>query len=130
MNIVTGWGWQIFLSFPLTISLDHTHPVFSNHMFQILLYAVLPQFLRLTFLLFPSYFKLHNLTCLDVDVSTDDMTIPLQTALSYHVFNLHNNTYPIPKNISCHLIDQYHPKHHPGCSALFSIINPKVNPAS
>ena len=45
-------------------------------LFPILLYALFPQFPWSTLLPLPSYFKFHNLTCLEVDVSTDDMTIP------------------------------------------------------
>ena len=43
-----------------------------------------------------SYFKLHNLLYLAVDVLTDDMTIPLQTTLNYHIFDLCNNTHITP----------------------------------
>ena len=39
-----------------------------------------------------------------------DMTIPLHPALSYHILNLHNNTHPIPMNISWH---QSYSTHHP-----------------
>ena len=76
---------------------------------QILLYAFFPQIPWSTFLPFPSYFNFHNLTYCRVDVSADDMTIPSQTALNYHIFDLHNNTHPIPKNISRHPIGQSHP---------------------
>ena len=37
------------------------------------------------------------------------MNIPSQTALNYHILNLHNNTHPITKNISRHPINQSHP---------------------
>ena len=72
---------------------------------QILLYALFPQFPWLTLLPFLSYFKLHDLTYLGVNLSTDDMTIPLQTALNYCIYDLHNNTHPIPKNVSQHPIN-------------------------
>ena len=55
------------------------------------------QFLRfpsLFLLPFRSYFKLHNLTYFGTDVSMDDMTVPPQTTLNYHIFDLHNNTHP------------------------------------
>ena len=81
--------------------------------FQILLYALFPRFPWSTLLPFPSYFKLHNLTYLGVDVSTDDMTVPPQTTLNYHIFDLHNNTHHISKNTSRQPIDQSHPTHHP-----------------
>ena len=60
--IPTGWGWQFLLKFTLTISFDCMHPLFST---------ILP---------FPSYFNFHNLTYLETDVSTHDMTIPPQKA--------------------------------------------------
>ena len=75
---------------------------------QIALYAFFPRFPQSTLLPFPSYFKLDNLTYLAVDIMTDDMTIPQQTALNYHIFDLHNNTHPILKNISHHA---HHPDH-------------------
>ena len=80
-------------------------------LFQILLYALFPRFPWLALLSFPSYFKLHNLTYLGVDVLTNDMTTPLQMTLNYHIFNLHNNTHSIPQNFSRHPIDQSHPTH-------------------
>ena len=81
-------------------------------LFQILLYALFPQFPWSTLLPFPSYFNFHNLTYLEIDVSTHDMTIPLQKTLNYQIFNLPNNTHPIMKNISRHLINQSHPTPH------------------
>ena len=81
--------------------------------FQILLYTLFPQFIWSTLLPFPSYFKLHNLMYLGVDVSTDDMTVPPQTTLNYNILDLHNNTHPIPKNI-----DQSKPTHHPDHTTL------------
>lgn len=69
--------------------------------FQILLYAL---FSRSNLLPFTSYFKLHKL-----HVLTDDMTIPLQTALHDHILGIHNDTHPISKNISGDPIDQRHP---------------------
>ena len=86
--------------------------------FQILLYALFPRFPWSIFLPFPSYFNFHNLTYLGTDVSTHDMTIPLQTALNYDTLNLHNNTHPITKNISRHPINQSHPTHYPDHTTL------------
>ena len=68
--------------------------------FQTLLYAPFPRFPWLVFVPFPSYFNFHNLIHLGIDVFMHDMTIPPQTALKYHIFNLHNNTCPITKNHS------------------------------
>ena len=88
---------------------------------QVLLYAALfSRFLWSTLLYFPSYFKLHSLTYLGVDISTDDMIIPPQTAFHYHIFDLHNNSHLIPKNISQHPIDQSHPTQHPDPTTLHS----------
>ena len=53
-----------------------------------------------------------------IDVSTHDTTIPPQTALNYHILNLHNNTHPIMKNITRHPINKSHPKHHPDHTML------------
>ena len=86
--------------------------------FQILFYALFPRFPWSTLLPFPSYFNFHNFTYLGIDVSMRDMTIPPQTALNYHILNLHNNTYPITKNISWHPINQSHPTHHPDHTTL------------
>ena len=60
--------------------------------FEIFLYALFPRFPWSTLLPFHNYFNFHNLTYLGIDVSTPDMTIALQTALNYHILNLHNNT--------------------------------------
>ena len=49
---------------------------------------------------------------LRIDVSTLDMTISLQTALNYHIADLHNNTHRIAKNISRHPINQFDPINH------------------
>ena len=67
---------------------------------QILLYALFPQFSWSILLPFPGYFKLHNLMYLGVDVWTDDMTMPRQTVLNYHIFYLVNNSQPVLTNIS------------------------------
>ena len=68
--------------------------LFSQAMsIQILLYQSSHGFPWLILFPFPSYFNFHNLTCLGIDVSTHDMTIPPQTALNYHILNLHNNTH-------------------------------------
>ena len=88
-------------------------------LFQILLYALFPRFLWSSLLPFPSYFKFHNLTYLGVDVPTDGITIPPQTALNYHNFNLHNSPYPISKNISQQLLDHSHPTHYLDHTMLF-----------
>ena len=77
--------------------------------FQILLYPLFQRFPWSTILPIPSYFKLHNLTYLGDDISTDDMTIPPQTALNYHIFYLHHKTHPILKNISQHLSTSFTP---------------------
>ena len=73
--------------------------------FQILLYLLFPWFSLATLLPFPSHFNFHNLTYLGTDVSTHDMIIPPQTALNYHILNLHSNTQPITKNINQHPIN-------------------------
>ena len=86
--------------------------------FQILLYALFPQFPWSTLLPFPSYFNFHEFTYLGINVSTHDMTIPQQTALNYHILDLHNNTNPITKNISQHPINQSDPTHHPDHTTL------------
>ena len=86
--------------------------------FQILLHALFPQFPWLTLLPISSYFSFHNLMYLVIDVSTHDMTIPPQTALNYHILDLHNNTHPIMKNISRHPINQSYPTHNPDHSTL------------
>ena len=67
-------------------------------------------FLGWPFFLFP--FLSNSITYLGIDVSMHDMTISLQTALNYHIFNLHNNTHPITKNISRYPINQSYPTHH------------------
>ena len=72
-----------------------------------------------TLLPFHSYFKLHNLTYLGVDISKDGMIIQLQIALHYHIFDIHNNTHPISKNISQHPIDQSHPTYHHDHTMLY-----------
>ena len=85
--------------------------------FQTLLYAFFQRLPWSTLLPFPSYFKLHNLTYLGIDVSTHDMTIPPQT-LDNHILNLHKNTQHIPKNIKGHPINQSHPTHNPDHKTL------------
>ena len=87
-------------------------------LFQILLYAHFPRFPWSTPLPSPSYFNFYNLKYLGIDVSTHDMTIPRQTALNYHILDLHNNNHPITKNISQHPINQSHPTHHPDHATL------------
>ena len=84
---------------------------------QILLYQSSHGFPWLILFPFPSYFNFHNLTCLGIDVSTHDMTIPPQTALNYHILNLHNNTHSMPKN-SRQPISQSHTTHHPDQKTL------------
>ena len=85
--------------------------------FQILLYALFPQFPWSILLPFPRYFNFHIFTYLGINVSTHDMIIPPQTTLNYHILNLHN-THPITKNISRHPIYHFHPKHHPDHTTL------------
>ena len=82
-------------------------------LFQIFLYALFPRFPWLTLLSFPWYFMLYDLTYLGAGISTDDMTIPMQTSLKYEIFDRHDNTHPIPKNISSHPINQPHSTQHP-----------------
>ena len=84
---------------------------FQAIFFQILLHAHFPWLPWSTLLPFPIYFKFHKPTYWRVDVSMDDLTIPLQTALNYHIFDLYSNTHPIPKNISWHPINQSYPTH-------------------
>ena len=74
-------------------------------------YMLFPRFSWSTLLSFPSCLNFHNLTYLGIDVSTHVMTIPLQTTLNYHVLSLHNETYPITKNIIRHPINQSQPTH-------------------
>ena len=50
---------------------------------------------------------------LGIDVSKHDMTTLPQTALNYHILDLHNKTNYIMKNISEHLINQSHLTDHP-----------------
>ena len=103
----------------LSAFLSILHIISSQAIFFLfLLYGFFPQFRWSTLLSFPSYFKLHNLRYLKVDVSTYDMTIPLQTAFNHHIFDLHSNTHPILKNISRHPIDQSHPTHDPDHTML------------
>ena len=80
--------------------------------FQIFLYALFPRFPWSILLSFHWYFMLHDLMYLGADISTNDMTIPPQTSLNYKIFDCHNNTHLIPKNISQHPINQPHSTHH------------------
>ena len=80
--------------------------------FQILLNPLFPQFHWSSLLPFPSYFNFHNLTYLEIDVSTHDMTTPTHPALNDHILNL-RNTQAITKNISRQPINQPYPTHHP-----------------
>ena len=57
-------------------------------LFKILLYVLFQRFSWSALLPFPSYVNLHNLMYLGIDVSTHDLTITLQMALNYHIFNL------------------------------------------
>ena len=80
--------------------------LFSNAIsFWILLYALFAQF-PWSNLFFTSCFKIFNLTNLKFDVTTDDMTITLQTAFNYHIFRLQNSTHSVLKNISQQPINQ------------------------
>ena len=81
--------------------------------FQILLYTLFQQFPWSALFPFPSYFNFHNLMYLGIDVSKHDMTALPQTALNYHILDLHNKTNYIMKNISEHLINQSHLTDHP-----------------
>ena len=80
-------------------------------LFQILLHVHFPRLPWSTLLPFPIYFKFHQPTYLRVDVSMDDLTIPPQTALNYHIFDLYSKSHPIPKNISRRPINQSYPTH-------------------
>ena len=113
--IPAGQSWQFFLIRSCVRILSS-----AAISFHILLYALLLQFSWLTLLLFLSYLKLHNLTYLEINVSTHDMTIPLQAVSNYQILDLHNNTYPILKNISRHPINESHPTHHPDHTTFHS----------
>ena len=113
-SVIIPVGWVGSFCFNLILCILS----FQAISFQILLYALFRRFPWLTLLLFPSYFKLHNLTYLIVNVLMDNMTIPSQTDLNYHIFDLHNNTHHILKHISWHPIDQSHPTHHPDHATL------------
>ena len=103
-------GVNSFCSNLLSLFLSIVRILFSEAiLFQILLYALFPQFTWSTLLPFPSHFDFHNLTYLGVDVSTHDRTIPRQTALNYYILNLHSNIHSITKNISQHPLNQSHP---------------------
>ena len=93
---VSNFCSNLLLSFILIV------PILSSQAisFQTLLYAPFPRFPWLAFVPFSSYFNFLNLIHLEIDVSMHDVTIPSQTALKYHIFNLHNNTRPITKNHS------------------------------
>ena len=116
--IAAGRGSLFLLWFALAISFDRTHPLFSSHTVPNLALRSLPTISLVDPLPFLSYSKFHNLTYLGIDVSTHDMTKPPQTALNYHILNLHNNTHPITKNISRHTINQFHLTHHPDHATL------------
>ena len=103
LSWVAGFVSFCFNSLSSFLSIVCIHS--SQAIFQILLYALSTRFP------FPSYFKLHNLTYLGADISTYYMTIPLQMALNYHIFDLYNKTHLIPKSISRHPIDQSDPTH-------------------
>ena len=81
--------------------------------FQIFLYALFPRFSWSTLLSFPWYFMLHDLMYLGADISMNDMAIPPQMSLNYGIFDRHDNTHLISKNISQHPINQPHSTHHP-----------------
>ena len=95
-------------------------PILSSQAisFQIFLYVLFPQFPWSTLLSFPWCFMLHDLTYLGADISTNDMTIPPQMSLNYGIFDRHDNTHLIPKNISQHPINQPHSTHHPNHTML------------
>ena len=67
---------------------------------QILLYTFFPGFPWSTLLSFLSYFNFHNLTYLEIDVSTHDMIIAPQTALNYHILKLHT----LSTSLTSHII--------------------------
>ena len=77
------------------------HPLFSNHIIPNSSSCTLP---TISLVNSSSYFQLFQL--------------PPQTALNYHILDLHNNTHPIMKNISRHSINQSYPTHNPDHSTL------------
>lgn len=95
-NFCFKFFWPFFSIAPMLF--------FQVTSFQIFLYALFSRFPWSNLLPFTSYSKLHKL-----HVLTDDMTIPLQAALHYHILGIHNDTHPISKNISRDPIDQPHP---------------------
>ena len=99
---------NLLLPFLLIIHILYSEAI----LLKILPYTLFPRFLWSTLLPFPSYFNLHNLTYLGIDVSTHDISIPLQMALNYQIINFYSNTNPITKVINQHPINQYHPTHH------------------
>ena len=106
--------FNLLLTFPSVVRILSSQVI----SFQTLCYAPFPRFPWSSLLPFPSYFKLHNLLYLRVDISKDDTTRPPKRALNYQILDLHSNTHPIPKNVSQHPIDQSHPTYHPDNTTL------------
>ena len=130
---VSNFCPNLFSPFLSIVSTLSSHAI----SFQILLYALFPRFPWSTILPFPSYFNFRNLTYLGIDVSTYDMTIPPQTALNYHILNLHN-THLTRKNISLSTsqpVNQpvsphnhpYHTMLHPMQPRLITTVNSHVS---
>ena len=95
------------------IFFDRMHPLFPSHIFPNPSLHTLPSISLVDPFSFYRYFNFHNFTYLGIDVSTHDMTMPPQTVLNYHIFDLHNKAHPIRKNISRQNINQSHLTHHP-----------------
>ena len=114
-NAITlaDWVKQFLFKFAVDISFDRMHPLLSSHIIWNPSLRFLPMIFLVNLFPFPSYFNLHNLMYLGINISMNDMTIPQQTVLNNHVLSLHNNTHPITKNISQHPINQSHPTHYP-----------------
>ena len=122
---VSNFCSNLLLSFLSIVCILSFQPI----SFQILLYAIFPQFPRLTLLPFPSYFNFHKLTYFGIYVSMHDMTITLQAALNDHILNLYNNTHPITKNISWQTINQSYPSHQPDYTT-FHLTQPHLTVSS
>ena len=109
--ILTGRDWRFFalICSPHFSRYAYASSLLKPYRSRSFFYTLFPQFPWWNLLHFPSLFKLHNLTYWGFEISMDDMTMPPHMALHYHIFDLHNNTYPIPKNIILHPIDQSQP---------------------
>ena len=94
------------------------HPLFLSHIVPNPFYALFSRFPWSTLLPFPSYFKLHNLTYLGIDVSTDDVTLPPQMALNY-ISSLFTTTPTLSRRTSVDtFINRSHRIYHPDHATL------------